>query len=178
MADLNLKGSFDCAFCDPYSGWDWVPNSGYIPFIQCTNDHQIAVTLETPLGMQPSETTVFHATVYNYGQNTEATVNFKITINGTVVSSTTIPSLAIGAPYVLSYIWTPTIEGFYNVTAYASLVTNENAARTRLTTVMYKIALISDNTELSAIQPTLDLMGINYDVYSYNYYNFFTQNLN
>jgi len=46
-------------------------------------------------------------------------------INSTTVDSTTIPLLQAGSSHTLSYPWTPTVEGKYNVTAYAHPVPGE-----------------------------------------------------
>ena len=181
MADLNTNGFFDCAFCDPYSDWDWMPNTGYIPFIQAKYQRELAVTLETPKGLQPGETSLLNATVYNFGLNIETNVNLRILINGTIANSTTISNFVNGTSSKLNYAWTPNTEGFYNITAYAVPVANENVtsnnAKSRTVPVTYKIALISDNTELWDIMPVLDSMWINYDAYYDNYDYLYTQNL-
>ncbi|MCW3995393.1 MAG: S8 family serine peptidase [Candidatus Bathyarchaeota archaeon] len=181
LADVDANGNFDCVFCDAYSNWDWMPNNGYRPFISNKYTHEVAVTLETPKGLQPGETTVLTATMFNFGVNNETNLNLEILINGTVIASGTVAQLASGASHQVTYSWTPTIEAKYNITAYAAPQLGEtvyaNNVRTRIASVTYKVALISDYSELLGAIGILDSMYINYDAYYNNYVYLYTSNL-
>jgi hypothetical protein len=59
------------------------------------------------------------AIVTNLGLNDEVDVEFLLLINSTVVNSTTILLLQASNSYMLSFLWIPTVEGTYNITAYA-----------------------------------------------------------
>lgn len=182
LSDLDSNGFFDCAFCDAWSDWDWMPNTGYVPFSQGRNQqHELAVTLQIPKGLQLGESTLVNATVYNFGQTSEANVKLQLQINGVLFSSETISNLPSGSSYPLSYSWSPTIEALYNVTAFAMPVTSEevtqNNVRSRLVSVSDKIALISDRSELWDITPIFDSLMINYDTYDNNTLYYYTENL-
>ncbi|MDI6805295.1 MAG: S8 family serine peptidase, partial [Candidatus Bathyarchaeia archaeon] len=82
-------------------------------------EHELAVTLETPLYIQPSESATLNATVYNWGLINETNVGIQLIINGSLMASETLPELVNGTYYTLSFSWTPSEEGIYNVTAYA-----------------------------------------------------------
>jgi len=66
------------------------------------------------------------ATLSNHGLSTEMNVDLFLLVNGTVADNVTIPELVNGTAYTLSYLWTPTVEGIYNLTAYAAPVPGEN----------------------------------------------------
>jgi thermitase len=88
-------------------------------------EHELVVHLESPPFLKPGNSTSLNATVYNFGLNNETNVELYLLINGTVVDNMTIPELLTGSSSTLSYLWTPTVEAQYNVTAYAPSVPNE-----------------------------------------------------
>ena len=179
-ADLGTNGLFDFVVSDVYSDWDWIPNSGYRPFIQDSVGHELAVTLFGATGIQPGEPSMLNATVFNYGVSNETNVNLQIQINGDIVINGTTTQLNNGSYYSLVYTWMPHIEAIYNITAYAQPVTGEtsiaNNVKTALVAVYPKIALITDFfQELDGITPILDSMWINYDIYNLNFIGLFTE---
>jgi thermitase len=89
-------------------------------------DHDLGVTLDTPQRLQPDETSLLNATVYNTGLSNETGVELQLLINGTAANETTIPELLTGEFYTISHLWTPTIAGTYNITVYAPSVHDEN----------------------------------------------------
>jgi hypothetical protein len=68
-------------------------------------------------------------------------------VNGTIVDSVVVPELVTGSSYTLSYLWTPTVEGIYNVTAYVPPVPNEEFTRNNIAStdvlVRYLIARVA-----------------------------------
>lgn len=62
---------------------------------------------------------MINGTVTNIGANDENNVDFFLNINGEVVNSTNIFSLKSGANFSLSYNWTLSEYGIFNITAYA-----------------------------------------------------------
>ena len=146
-------------------------------------EHDLGVTLDAPICIQPGETTVLNATVYNLGLNNETDVEIYLLINGTEVKSETLDVLVNGTSYTLNYSWTPMKEGVYNITAYTPIRSYENVTINNVVTeIVYvryiEVALISDYSELMTIAPILDSMGIGYDIYNNNYYNRYTEDLN
>jgi len=186
LSDLESDGAFDCSFNDittlgSYDVWDWMPTSGYVPFVALKAQHDLVVALETPRIWQPQETYTITAKVFNFGQTVETAVNLKLYINGVEVNSASIASVSSEGFNQLTYAWAPT-EGYYNITAYAASVTGEstiaNNQRSRLVPVTEKIAVISDTSELWRTLNILDSMNINYDYYSSNGAQLYTANLN
>jgi thermitase len=146
-------------------------------------EHDLAVILDTPPHLQPSESTILNATVYNIGLSDEADVTLQIIINDTVVDNVTISALPAGEHYTLPYPWTPTVEAIYNVTAYAPPVLGENASANnvarKMVLVRYLPKLLVVDTPLPEDTGALDMLGIEYtlvtpiefatvDLYQYN----------
>jgi parallel beta-helix repeat protein len=86
---------------------------------------ELVTSVMAPASMRLGSSLSLGANVTNLGSNDQANVEFLLLINNTIVGSTTIPLLKAGSSYTLGYLWTPTVEGTYNVTAYAHPVTDE-----------------------------------------------------
>jgi len=145
--------------------------------------HELAVTLQAPTFLQPSYSSLLNATVHNRGLSNETNVELFLLINGITVNNATIPELLTGSSYALSYLWTPTVAGTYNVTAYAPPIPDENVTANNIMSQMVyvrhvDVALISDHSELLAITSILDSMGIDYDIYNDNAIYLYTEDLN
>ena len=106
-------------------------------------EHDLDVRLEAPTFVAPDRSTFLNATAKNSGLNNETSVELQLLVNGTIVDSVVIPELLNGSSHTLSYSWTPTDEGLYNVTAYAPLVPGENVTANNVATkfveVMYPL---------------------------------------
>jgi len=87
--------------------------------------HELEVGLKAPKRLPPGSSTLLEATVTNKGFNDEENVTLILFINSTVVNSTIISLLEADSFSTISYSWTPTVEGWFNVTAYAIPVTGE-----------------------------------------------------
>jgi hypothetical protein len=94
LADIHSNGAFDFVFCDAYSDFDWMPNTGYVPFIQNAVQHQLAAPLLTPMIVAPNQAVTLTANVFNFGANTEANVSLRLLINGQIVSNTIFSSVS------------------------------------------------------------------------------------
>jgi len=101
-----------------YSQYDYV-------YLTRPPEHELAVSLEAPDSAVLGGPVLLNATVSNQGINDEANVGLQLLIEGSLVDSVVLPELSAGSWYRLSYLWTPTAEGSYNVTAYATTVPNE-----------------------------------------------------
>jgi hypothetical protein len=88
-------------------------------------EHDLAMSLDAPKFLEPGNSVLLNATVRNRGLSNETSMELHLLISGTVVNSVLIPEIMTGASYTLSYLWTPMIEGSYNVTAHAPPVLNE-----------------------------------------------------
>ena len=102
-------------------------------------EHDLAVSLNVPEFLEPCETTLLNATVYNRGLSNETDVELQLLINGTVANSTLIPELLTGASYTLTYLWHPTVEGTCNITTYAPPVPNEEYTGNNVASVNVKV---------------------------------------
>jgi PKD repeat protein len=130
---VGITGQAFWSDTSTYSQYDYI-------YLAPPPEHELAVSLEAPTFLQPGEQSTLNASVYNRGLNNETNVELRLIINGNIVNSTIISELLTGSSYTLSYLWTPTVEGTYNVTAYAIPVTGEsytiNNVATKLVPVM------------------------------------------
>lgn len=101
--------------------------------------HELEVTLEAPTLLPIGSSTLLEATVRNNGFYNETNVSLFLFINSTMVNSTTISLLKVGASYTISYLWAPTIEGIWNVTAYAPPVPEETFIVNNLATSLVSV---------------------------------------
>jgi thermitase len=144
LASVETAGSLDCAVADVVSGWDWMPDAGYFTWSLIRYEHELTVFLEAPQRLQPGETSLLNATVYNVGLNNETDVELQLLINDTIVNNATIPELVNSTSYTIDYLWTPTVEGIYNLTAYAPPVPGENVTANNLKSVIVLVQVLPD----------------------------------
>jgi thermitase len=119
-------------------------------------EHEISVELEAPAYLASNSSILLNATVHNRGVNNETNVQLSILINGSVVDSVILFKLPVDSAYTLSYQWTPTINGVYNVTAYAPYILGENNTVNNVASKMVRvgyadIALINVSPNLTAV---------------------------
>jgi subtilisin family serine protease len=88
-------------------------------------EHDLGVSLVAPRFLDPGDSTLLEATVHNVGLENENNIELQLLIDNTIENSITIPELPAGTSYTLSYLWTPTVEGTYEVEAYAPPVLGE-----------------------------------------------------
>jgi len=103
--------------------------------------HDIVTSITAPAYLQLGSASSLNTTVTNRGLSDEATVELLIIINGTAVDSATIPVLQAGSSHTLGYPWTPTVEGTYNVTAYAHPVPGETSVENNQMTKFVTVAV-------------------------------------
>jgi len=90
-------------------------------------ENELVVFLEAPYTLLPSYSSLLNATVVNKGLNNATNVKLLLLINSSIVESTIIPFLQVGSSYTIRYLWTPTISGECNVTAYAPPLSGEES---------------------------------------------------
>lgn len=141
-------------------------------------EHELTVSLETPKHLKPNESTLLNATVSNKGLNNETNVELQLIIDGALANSVTIPELLAGSSYTLSYLWTPTTQGMYNITAYAPPVlgeelTTNNLAKRSVIVLFIAVKNVLVYTDDYYFTPSLrytivalDNLGINYTHYA------------
>jgi parallel beta-helix repeat protein len=122
------------------------------------HEHELIVSIRAPASLRLGGSTALASIVINQGLNDEVYVELMLVINGTIVAPTTIPVLQAGSSYTLSYLWTPTAEGTYNVTAYARPVPGETSIEnnqiTTFTTV--RVGTLTVPEEFATIEEAID----------------------
>jgi hypothetical protein len=88
-------------------------------------EHDLKVILYAPSYLEPEHSCSIMARIYNVGLNNETDVSLALLVNDTIINSTIIPDLPAWSSYEISYVWTPTLEGTYNITAYVTPVLGE-----------------------------------------------------
>jgi len=114
-------------------------------------EHELAATLDAPFFLEPNTSLLVNATVHNIGLHTEKDVKLALLIDGAQVKSETIPDLLNGTSYTVRYLWTPTVEAKYNLTAYVQpvqgeVITENNAATKIVSVRIVKGYVLFDQT--------------------------------
>ncbi len=146
-------------------------------------EHELAVALDAPDFLEPGDSSLLNATVYNIGLNSETDVELFLLINGTIVGNATIPELLIDSCSMISHFWTPTVEATYNVTAYVPPVPDENGTANNVVSKIVRVRLLPKllvvDTPSSEDTRALDILEYEYtlvtptefatvDLYQYN----------
>lgn len=97
-----------------------------IAYLARAYEHDLAVALDAPGLLEPGESTVLNATIWNRGINNETNVELRLLFNGSTVDSVLIPELNTHESYTHTYVWNPITEGVYNLTAYAPPMPGED----------------------------------------------------
>ncbi len=91
------------------------------PFIDVSVDN-----MTVPSSVEAGTPATINATIGNHGMTGLTNVVVNLLVDGAVVDSTTVPSIASFASTNVSFAWTPTIAGTYNVSVEAAFVAGEN----------------------------------------------------
>ena len=107
-------------------------------------EHELTVSLEAPLDVEPSENCSVSVTVHNSGSSSESNVELLLMIDDTLVDSIVIPELGNGTSYTMTYGWSaPDVVTTSNITACASSAWGEevvsNNVKTCLVSVHYPL---------------------------------------
>jgi hypothetical protein len=129
--------------------------------------HETSVDLEAPAHIASHGSALLNATVYNNGLNNETNIQLSILINGSVTDSTMIPELLVDSAYTLSYLWTSTIDGVYNVTAYAIPVVGESFTSNNLMSKIVRVGYadvavisVSQNVSIAYIGSIVNIAAV------------------
>jgi len=113
--------------------------------------HELNVDVEAPAYLEPGDSSLLNATVYNRGFDNATDVKLFLLINGTEANHVTIPELTHDASYTINYLWAPTEEGSYNITAYAPWTPDENVTENNFVSRMVLV--------LDSIPPTVSILS-------------------
>jgi len=103
-------------------------------------ERELIASITAPTSLWLGGSSLLNATVANEGSDDEVEVQLELLINDTIADSTTVSLLQAGDSHTLSYLWTPTAEGIYNVTAYALPVSGETSVENNQ---MSKVIVVS-----------------------------------
>jgi subtilisin family serine protease len=80
-------------------------------------EHDLLIlSVQGPQYICPGDTAHYNVTILNFGKNNETNVNINFIINDSTVDSRVIGVLANGTSVRVTFLWSPTVEGVYNVT--------------------------------------------------------------
>jgi thermitase len=151
---------------------------------QAPPEHDLLVfEWDKPLTVRPKTSVTFNTTVLNYGKSNESDMTVQLLVNDALIDSASVSFLEPGASATVTTSWNPLSDGMYNVTTYIVPVLDEtntanNIVSAMISAMYVQAALISDSSQLLAITPILDLMGIGYDTYNDNSMHLYTEDLN
>jgi thermitase len=95
--------------------------------LQGLPEHDISISeWQHPHRVDPGQSVIFNVTVSNFGTKNETDISTQLFINETLTDSTTIAFLAVDSSANVSFPWTATTLGNYNVTCYIVPVPEEN----------------------------------------------------
>jgi subtilisin family serine protease len=132
---------------------EWAYAHEYSPFLEnvilylpVRQEHDILVGITVPEVLKFNETNIISANVWNIGLLDETDVAVDFIINGTVLGSKTIPFIQNGTDTSISFNWTPTAVGWYNVSVYAEPVSDEDYLINNLATCLVHVpeAVLTD----------------------------------
>jgi len=120
---------------------EWAYAHEYSPFLEnvilylpVRQEHDILVGMTVPEVVKFNETNNIGANVWNIGLSDETDVTINFIVNGTVLESKTVPFIQNGTDTTISFNWTPTAVGWYNVSVYAIPVPGEDYVVNNLAT--------------------------------------------
>jgi len=99
------------------------------------NHDAVLSSWQSPPYVDSESEATMSATVVNFGEENEAGVAVQLLANGSVVDSTNIESLASRQLATVGFLWTPTVEGIFNITSYVvplngeTIITNNAMSR-------------------------------------------------
>ena len=136
------------------------------PPVEPTAEHELVVFLYSPKIILFGYSSLLYTAVANKGLSNETDVELFLLIDDVIVESVTIPLLQTNSYYTLSYNWTPTIEGIYNVTIYTPEISGEeNFTNNRFTKFVKVKSAIQVPDDYSTIREAIDAAEEGYTIY-------------
>ncbi len=152
--EVNLSSNQSVYFHKETGVWIYYNSDGNELFLFTTNminyqppEHDLYVTLSTPSVVVTNSDILLVTTITNRGVNNETNIELQLTIDSIMVDSLFIANFTTGRIYTLTYNWTPTLDGIYNITAFVLPVTNES--------------IISNNIQTAFVQSISPILNFN-----------------
>jgi hypothetical protein len=90
-------------------------------------EHDLLVLdLEVPQYVEPGSVGNLNSTIFNFGKINETNLTVQLLANGSIVDSENVDFLASGVSANVTFSWSPTTRGKYNVTSYVVPVLGED----------------------------------------------------
>ena len=126
--------------------------------------HELELNLKAPTHLKLGNSAIIEAKVDNQGVRKERDVAVFLLIDNLTVNSTIIPLLEAWESYTITHLWTPTIEGTYNITAYVSPVPAEMSVENNKKTIFVHAGAfwtVDDDgpADFHTIQDAIDAAG-------------------
>ena len=118
-------------------------------------EHEIITQLEAPELIISSNTIQLNASAVNIGLSNETAVELVLILDGETKNSTLISLLTSGASHTITFVWNPTSEGTYNVTAYTSPVPGEADIENNRVTKLVLVIKIPEIPDLPSDRPAV-----------------------
>jgi len=122
---VGLNYGLDSTYYNQYTGLTSTTDDLAILFSTVSPDHELKVQVEDISNTPIDEPILVNATVSNRGTNEEYGVELQLWIDDSLVNTEIYSTLSVDESQILQYLWTPSIIGTSNITAYAVPVTDE-----------------------------------------------------
>ncbi|MCK4477096.1 PKD domain-containing protein [Candidatus Bathyarchaeota archaeon] len=139
-ATIGISNGYSEILAEDATNLNYINSILFTPFWL---EHELLVYLSAPNHVLPGETAILNATVHNLGLSNETNVELYLLINGTVQANITLAELTSNSYQTLDYVWTPALEGTYNVTTYTPPVPNENITANNIATKMVNVRQVA-----------------------------------
>lgn len=103
---------------DQYYGWGRINVQKAVEQAP-TSDDLYLLNLQSPSHLKPGDTATVNTTLLDMGTNDENGMSVQLLVNDTVVDTQNVAFLASGESVPVGCLWTPAVQGTYNVTCYA-----------------------------------------------------------
>lgn len=133
-------------------------SSGEVSVSSVLRDISI-VSFECLTDVALGESVKLNVTVVNRGEINETNVNVTIYVNGKLNQTKIISKLVVGSNETCSFLWTPSADGVFNVTAYAVPVLGETKTSDNYCTVQVEVISLVHDVMVSLESPTRLVLG-------------------
>jgi len=143
---------------DDYYGYGRIDARNAVEQAPAMHDALI-LNWEVPSYVRMGVAAIINVTVLNMGTSDESDLTVQLLVNGNIVGSAAVGFLACGSTASVSYSWSPTAEGTYNVTSYVvpligETIINNNALSTQVVVRAPQILRVPDDYD--SIQKAID----------------------
>jgi parallel beta-helix repeat protein len=151
---------------DEYYGYGRINARAAVEQVMPEHD-VVLLDWNVPCVLRPLDTVTINSTLLNFGASNQSAVTMQLLVNGSVVDSKFIDHLASGASTMVSWLWSPAVEGKHNVTLYVGPVdgetSTENNILSRHVTVKFSETIMVPN-DFPRIQKAINEVSTGYTI--------------